>query len=189
MVCICLAAFAFAAQAKNTWSVFSAGLALPMASAAHTPSGDKVLKPGYDGGWTIFGLPFTKSESVLSGLGFGGKINYSRWKRDSTWNETYFLGTQGIVRYYLPFKPNRFEFFGQVGGGMFIGEHAFSDPDTLDRINFPPSILVTEGAKNFGLTLNLGVNWDVFEVTPGMTVIFTKGNSSAWLSLSAAAKF
>jgi hypothetical protein len=176
-------------HAKNTYSAFSLGVALPISSATLTPTGDKYLKTGWDGGWTFFGLPFSKSENALSGLAFGGKINYSRWMRDSTWRELTFLGTQGIVRYYLPFKLNRFEFFSQVGCGMFIGEHGFSDHDTLDRKQFPIPELIIDGVKNTGISVNIGMDWDVVEVTPGLTIVFTKGTPSAWLSISAAAKF
>jgi len=191
MVCIGVVALTFVAQAKNTYSVFSVGLALPMSSSAMTDTlgGTKNLKNGWDGGWTFFGLPFTKSGGALSGLAFGGKISYSRWMRDSTWKELTFLGTQGIVRYYLPLNLNRFSFFGQAGIGMFIGEHGFNDPDTLNRAQFPTPALIIEGEKNTGLTINLGMDWDVMEVTPCMTIVLTKGKPSAWFSLSAAAKF
>jgi hypothetical protein len=197
---MCIVVAACVGQAKNTYSAFSVGVALPMDASAPVayehpqdgtpfPVGYKNLKTGWDGAWTFFGLPFTKYENALSGLAFGGKINYSRWVRDSTWKELTFLGTQGIIRYYLPVKLNRFEFFGQVGGGMFIGEHGYSDPDTLARDQFPTPTLVFKGAKNLGVTLNLGLDWDIVEFTPGMTIVFTKGKPSAWLSISAAAKF
>jgi hypothetical protein len=189
MVCMCVAALMCVAHAKNTYSSFSLGIALPLSSATFTPTGDKVLKTGWDGGWTFFGLPFSESGSILSGLAFGGKINYSRWMRDSTWKELTFLGTQGIVRYYLPFKVHGFEFFGQAGGGMFIGEHGFTDPDTLNRSQFPTPQLMIKGAKNIGVSINAGMDWDVIEFTPGITMILTKGKSSSWLSISAAAKF
>jgi hypothetical protein len=191
MVCISVIALTFVVQAKNTYSVFSVGLAMPMSSATMTDTlgGTRNLKNGWDGGWTFFGLPFTKSGSVLSGLAFGGKISYSRWVRDSTLKELTFLGTQGIVRYYLPFHLNRFDFFGQVGCGMFIGEHGYSDPDTINRTKFPQPELIIEGKKNTGVSINLGMDWDVMEVTPGMTIVLTKGKPSTWFSLSAAAKF
>ncbi|MBN1576922.1 MAG: hypothetical protein JW913_10235 [Chitinispirillaceae bacterium] len=188
-------------QAKNTYSVISVGLAVPLSSAAPIwgPNdtgvlvhiGDKNLNMGWEGSLTFFGLPFTKFENALSGLAFGGKISYNRWKRDSTMQECTFLGTEGIVRYYLPVKINRFAFFGQVGGGMFIGEHGFNDMDTVPA-SPPPSggvTLVTEGQKDFGASFNIGINWDVIEFSPGVTMVFTSGKPSAWFSLNAAAKF
>ena len=189
MVCLCVALLACGAHAKNTYSAFSVGLALPMASSALTPTGGKHLDIGWDGAWTFFGLPFTRSENALSGIAFGGKINYSRWTRDSTLKELYMLGTQGIVRYYVPVKLKPFDLFAQLGGGMFIGEHGFTDPDTIPAGSPPPERLVTEGVKNFGVSFNIGADWDVIEVTPGITLVFTKGKPSAWLSISAAAKF
>ena len=201
LICICIAVLSSVVQAKNTYSVLSLGLAVPMSSAAQIWGvddtggqvyfGDRTLKPGWEGAMTFFGLPFTKSESALSGLAFGGKISYNRWTRDSTMQECTFLGTQGIVRYYLPVKINRFEFFGQVGGGMFIGENGFNDLDSVPAAP-PPSgnnKIITEGQKNFGASFNIGIDWDVIEFSPGVTVVFTRGKPSMWFSLNAAAKF
>jgi hypothetical protein len=189
LACICVVALLSATHAKNTYTVLSLGVASPMNSATHTPSGDKLLKTGWDGGFTFFGLPFEKNENALSGLGLGLKLNYSRWMRDSTWKELTFLGTQAIVRYYLPVKPAECEFFGQIGGGMFIGEHGYSDPDTLDRSILPPSPVIFKGIKNFGFTANIGIDWRFLEFTPGMTVVFTKPYPSTWITFSLAAKF
>jgi hypothetical protein len=189
LVCICVAALTFVAHAKNTYSAFSLGCALPMSTAATTRGNDKELAMGWDAGWTFFGLPFAESGSALSGLAFGGKISYCRWVRDSTLTGLAFLGTQGIVRYYTPLKIKPIDLFVQAGFGMFIGEHGFSDPDTLYRSPIPPDITVTEGKKNTGVSFNVGVDWDVFEVSPGMTIVFTQGKSSAWFSINAAMKF
>jgi len=40
-----------------------------------------------------------------------------------------------------------------------------------------------------GVSFNIGLDWDVIEITPGMSMVFTKGKMSAWLSISMAAKF
>jgi hypothetical protein len=186
MVCCCAALLACVAQAKNTYSVFSIGRALPTSSAATTPTGDKKLDKGWEGGWTFFGLPFAKS-SALSGLAFGGKISYDSWKRDSTMSALNFLGTQGIMRFFIPIKP--LDLFVQAGAGMFIGEHGFTDPDTLKGFPPPTERIVTKGNKYTGISLNIGIDWDIIEVTPGWTMVFTKGNPSAWFSLNAAMKF
>jgi hypothetical protein len=192
LVCICVAALTFVAQAKDTYSVFSIGFASPMSSEAITDTmgGAKKLGMGWEAGWTFFKLPFSKSESALSGLGFGGKISYCRWMRDSTAKELTILGTQAIVRYYTPFHIKPFDLFIQGGLGMFIGEHGFSDTDTIP--GYPPpdnGLVFTEGKKNIGVSLNIGLDWDVFEVSPGLTIDLTQEKSSAWLSLSAAMKF
>ncbi len=179
----------FLSEAKNTYSAFSAGLAMPTSSAAQTPTGEKELKPGWEAGWTFFGLPLKESWNALSGLAFGGKISFNRWVRDSTWKDLYFLGTQGIVRYYLPLNLNKLGIFGQTGVGMFIGEHGFSDADTLDRNQFPTPPIVFKGIKNIGFSFNVGINYDVLEFTPGITMVFTKEKTSTWFSLNAAAKF
>jgi hypothetical protein len=134
-------------------------------------------------------LPFEKNENALSGLGLGLKLNYSRWMRDSTWKELTFLGTQAIVRYYLPVKPAELEFFGQIGAGMFIGEHSFSDPDTLERALLPSPPIIIEGEKNMGFTANIGIDWRFLEFTPGITVVFTKPYPSTWITFCLAAKF
>jgi hypothetical protein len=189
MVCFCVAVVACVAQAKNTYSAFSLGSALPMSSSAPTPTGDKMLGAGWEAGWTFFGLPFAQSESALSGLAFGGKISYDRWLRDSTMKELTILGTQVIVRYYAPLKIKPFDLFVQGGLGMFIGEHGFADPDTVKGWPPPFNLIVTEGKKNTGLSFNVGMDWDVLEISPGLTIVFTKEKSSAWLSINAAMKF
>jgi hypothetical protein len=184
-------------HAKNTYSAFSLGFAMPASPSGAQTSTDptlpseKKLGMGWDGGWTFFGLPFSESGAALSGLAFGGKINYSRWVRDSTRKELTFLGTQGIIRYYAPMNIKPFDLFLQAGGGMFIGEHGFTDPDTIPPVPAPSPVdrIVTEGIKNMGVSFNIGLDWDVIEFTPGVTMIFTKGKSSAWLSINAAAKF
>jgi hypothetical protein len=189
LMCICVAALTFATHAKDTYSAFSVGFAMPMSSAAHTPTGDKVLRTGWDGGWTFFGFPFAKSESALSGLAFGGKINYCRWLRDSTFKELTILGTQAIVRYYAPLPVKPIGLFIQGGLGMFIGEHGFSDPDTIPGYPPPADLIVTEGKKSLGMSLSIGMDWDVLEISPGLTIVLTPEKSSAWFSLSAAMKF
>jgi len=191
MVCIGVVALPFLAQADNTYSAYSLGFAPPLSPAAKTLGADKKLGMGWDAGWTFFGLPFSKSGPVLSGLAFGGKINYSRWVRDSTRKETTFLGTQGIVRYYTPFNVKPFDLFLQAGGGMFIGEHGFTDPDTIPPVPAPSPVerIVTKGIKSLGVSFNIGLDWDVLECTPGLTMVFTKGKPSTWLSINAAAKF
>ncbi len=185
-----MAALTFVVQAQqNTWSVFSVGPALPLGStAAPTLGAGKTLGTGWNGAWTFFGLPFSKSGDALSGLGFGGSLSYSRWVRDSTLSETVFMGTQAIVRYYIPPLIKPFDLFVQAGGGMLIGEHGFTDPDTLSLNSQPTSVLVTKGIINPGASFNVGIDWDVLEVTPAVTVVFTKGKTSAWFSINAAMK-
>jgi hypothetical protein len=189
LVCICLMAFTFVVQAKNTYTAFSLGLAVPLSSAALTPSGEKNLDLGWDGGLTFFGLPFTESDNFLSGLAFGGKISYSRWVRDSTMKELTFLGTQGILRYYTPLNIKPFDLFIQAGCGMFIGEHGFGDPDTVPAYPLPTEMEVIEGKKNLGISFLIGMNMDILEIAPGVTVVLTSDKPSMWFSLNAAAKF
>lgn len=189
LICICLITLTFAVHAKNTYTSVSLGLALPMGSAALTPTGDKNLGLGWDGGLTFFGLPFAEMDNPLSGLAFGGKINYTRWVRDSTLKELTFLGTQGIIRYYAPLQIKPFDVFAQVGCGMFIGEHGYSDPDTVPGYPMPSDIEVIEGKKNLGLSIIIGMNMDVLEIAPGITMVFTNDKPSTWFSLNAAAKF
>jgi hypothetical protein len=192
LFCICVAAITFAALAKNTYSVFSIGPAWPMlGSAAQVNTTDtKELGMGWNGAWTFFGLPFKKAEMAISGLGFGGKISYGRWVRDSTLSEVPFLGTQAIVRYYVPPVIKPFDLFVQAGGGMFIGEHGFSDPDTLNPWKPSSNVLVTQGKANTGVSFNIGMDWDVLEITPGITMVFSKkGKPSAWFEIDAAMKF
>ena len=192
MICIGVAALTFVAHAKNTYSVFSIGPAIPISGSAalvDTAMGNtKNLGTGWEAGWTFFGLPFSKSGPALSGLAFGGKISYCRWVRDSTLSELTFLGTQGIVRYYLPVSIKPFDLFVQAGSGMTIGEHGFADPDTLNRLSLP-QYLVNKGIKKVGSSFNIGIDWDVFEVSPGVMFVPTRGKASAWFSIDAAMKF
>jgi len=196
-VCFFVLALLFAAHAKNTYSVFSLGAALPVSPSAAQTSTDpalpseKKLGKGWDAGWTFFGFPFSGSGRALSGLALGGKINYCRWTRDSTRKELYFLGTQGIVRYFAPLNIKPFDLFIQTGCGMFIGEHGFADPDTIPPVPAPSpvNLIVTEGIKNLGISFSLGLDWDIIEFMPGVTVVYTKSKPSAWLSINAAAKF
>ncbi|MGA2507634.1 MAG: hypothetical protein ABSF80_09180 [Chitinispirillaceae bacterium] len=192
LVFIGVAAASFIAQAKNTYTVFSLGPAWPVSGSAapvDTMGDTKKLGPGWNGSWTFFGLPFSKSGTALSGLGFGGKISYGRWERDSTFTEINFLGTQAIVRYYVPLTIKPFDLFVQAGGGMFIGYHGFTDPDTLNLQYPPTTIQVTKGIKNTGVSFNIGMDWDVIELSPGMTMVFTKRKTSAWFEIDAAMKF
>jgi hypothetical protein len=190
-VCIFVAAITVLAQAGNTCSVFSFGPAFPLEASApvDTLGATKKLAAGWNGAWTFFGFPFTKAEYPLSGIAFGGKISYGRWERDSTYQEINFLGTQAIVRYYVPPVVKPFNLFIQAGGGMFIGYHGFADPDTLNPGKPPSTILVTKGIKNTGVSINIGIDWDVIEISPGLTMVFTKGKSSAWYEIDAAMKF
>jgi hypothetical protein len=192
MVCIGVAAITFVAHAKNTYSVFSLGPALPISGSAakvDTMGGAKELGTGWNGAWTFFGLPFSKSGTALSGLAFGGKISYSRWVRDSTLTQVFFLGTQGIVRYYVPPVINPFDLFVQAGWGMLIGPRSFTDPDTLDY-NFQPNpFLLIEGIKKCAASFNIGIDWDVIEVSPGITVVFTSSKPSVWFSIDGGMKF
>jgi hypothetical protein len=200
LVCICVATLAFAVHAKDTYSAFSLGFAGPMSSGAvvsarpsesgtDTMFSEKTLAMGWELGWTFFKLPFAESGGPLSGLGFGGKISFCRWVRDSTLKELTILGTQAIVRYYTPFKIAGFDPFVQGGLGMFIGERGFQERDTVPGYPPPFDRIVTLGKKNIGISLNVGLDWDVIEVTPGLTLVLTSEKSSAWLSLSAAMKF
>jgi hypothetical protein len=93
------------------------------------------------------------------------------------------------VRYYVPPIIKPFDLFIQAGGGMFIGEHGFTDPDTLNHSSPPSDAVVTDGKKNTGISFAVGIDFDVIEFFPGMTMVFTKGNTSAWYSLSTAMKF
>jgi hypothetical protein len=200
LVCIGVATLIFAVQAKDTYSAFSLGFAGPMSSSAVTAkiaSGtdtmltEKSLNMGWELGWTFFKLPFAESEGALKGLAFGGKISFCRWVRDSTLKELTILGTQAIVRYYTPFKLAWFDPYVQGGLGMFIGEHGFGDLDTVPASPPPQAMnrVITLGKKNIGLSLSIGLDWDVIEVSPGLTIVLTPEKSSAWLSLCAAMKF
>jgi hypothetical protein len=196
-VCFLVMALQLVVHAKNTYSAFSLGCAIPASPTGAQTSTDpalpdeKKLGMGWDAGWTFFGFPFSESGPALSGLALGGKINYNRWVRDSTRKELTFLGTQGIVRYNMPFDIKPFDLFVQAGCGMFIGEHGFADPDTIPPVPAPSPVerVVSEGIKNLGVSFNIGIDWDVLEFTPGLTMVFTKGKPSTWLSISAAAKF
>jgi hypothetical protein len=199
LVCICVATLTFVVHAKDTYSAFSLGLAGPLSSSAVTQivvptPGDtlineKNLGMGWELGWTFFKFPFAESEGALKGLAFGGKISFCRWVRDSTLKENTILGTQGIVRYYAPFKLAWFDPYIQGGLGMFIGERGFNETDTVPGYPPPFDRIVTLGKKNIGMSLNVGLDWDVIELYTGLTMVLTSEKSSAWLSLGAAMKF
>jgi hypothetical protein len=174
---------------KKTRHSFAIGPAIPLSnnSVSTVPSTNyKELKIGWDGSWTFVGDPFYKFENALSGLGFGGKVSYSMWERDSTLHPVTFLGVQGILRYYLPLPTKNLNVFAQVGGGMFVGECGFSDPDTVDwkeaSSSFSPVIKSTQYCPGF----NFGAGIDLFvvELMPNITMVFTKNDVSAWLSLN-----
>ncbi len=200
---LCVLLLCFFADAKNTFHSFYLGPAFPLSNtSAFTDEAFseeiqeivpnyKELKTGWDAGWTFFGKPLTKFDNALSGLGFGGKISYSRWVRDSTLTPITFLGVQGILRYYTPPFIKPFNLFAQAGAGMFIGEYGFSDPDTLD-LNYIPAkaeMIVVEGKKNLGMHFGIGIGWDVIEIFPVVTMVFTKPETSVWLSINAAVTF
>jgi hypothetical protein len=192
-VCVCAAAMTFVAHAeKNTYSVISLGPALPIASSAARVnlSGDtKKFGTGWGAGLTFLGFPFAKNESTLSDLAFGGKISYNRWVRDSTMTQVFFLGTQGIVRYDLPPVIKPFKLFVQAGWGVFIGPRSFTSADTLDYNAEPSPLIPIAGMKKCGASLAAGIDWDVFEFSPEITMVFTRGKPSTWLSINAAIKF
>ena len=181
--------------AKNTGHSFKLGVAVPLTNTSVMTIPDdanpnpKSLGPGWEFGWTFFGKPFHASGTALNGLAFGGTIRYSRWVRDSTYTPVTFLGVEALSRFYLPIELP-VQMFAQIGGGMFIGEYAFSDPDTIDG-TFPPGtdqIKVTEGKKSPGMNFGVGFNWDVIEIVPLITVVFTD-KPSAWFSLNAGMVF
>ena len=181
--------------AKNTFHSFTLGAAVPLSSTSAmtipdaADSNPKSLGSGWEFGWTFFGKPFQEKEGILSGLAFGGKVSYSRWVRDSTYTPVTFLGIQALSRYYLSLDLP-FNLFAQAGGGLFIGEYAFSDPDTIDG-TLPPGtdqIKITEGKKSFGMNAGFGFNWDVIEIVPLVTIVFTD-KLSAWFSINAGMVF
>lgn len=104
---LCVLLLCFFADAKNTFHSFYLGPAFPLSNtSAFTDEAFseeiqeivpnyKELKTGWDAGWTFFGKPLTKFDNALSGLGFGGKISYSRWVRDSTLTPNYFFRSPG----------------------------------------------------------------------------------------------
>lgn len=178
------------ADAKNAFSSFSVGPALPVSnsSAPTTPlTNFKKLGTGWDAGMTLFGNPLT-DDATLSGALIGGKISYSRWLRDSTLTPVTFLGVQGVVRYYTPPVISPFNLFAQTGAGLFIGEYGFADPDTIDGSQPENEIKVTPGKKSLGGHIGFGINWDVVEILPVLTLVFTN-KLSAWLSINAAVTF
>jgi hypothetical protein len=190
-MCVILLSFcAFAGMkegTKKTRHSFTVGPALPLTNTSVSTIPDsnyKELQLGWEGSWTFTANPFYKSENGLSGLGFGGKVSYSMWERDSTLHPVTFLGAQGIVRYYLPLPTQNLDVFAQVGGGMFVGECGFSDADTVDwkRSSFDPIIKTTQYCPGF----NFGAGIDLFvvELMPVITMVFTKNDVSAWLSLN-----
>ena len=190
-MCVVLLSFCiFAGMDGGTKKIrhsFTVGPARPLSNTSVSTIPDtnyKELKLGWDGSWTFIGNPFYKADNALSGLGFGGKVSYSMWERDSTLHPVTFLGLQGIARYYLPFNIRHLDIFGQVGGGLFFGESGFSDPDTLDwnESSFTPVIKTTQ----YWTGINFGVGIDLFvvELMPIMNMVFTKNDVSVWLSLN-----
>jgi len=180
--------------AKTTLNSFTVGPAYPIGNteAPTIPVTNlKRLHNGWDAGWTFFGKPFLEYENGLSGLAFGGKASYSRWERDSTLTPVTFLGVQGIVRYYTPRFIKPIDFYGQVGGGWFLGEYGFTDPDTVDWAHPDPTfkVVVHEGRNSFGIHFGIGVNADIVEVMPVVTVVATKRKLSTWLSLNVGLTF
>jgi len=184
-------------DSKATFNSFTVGPALPIGGTAvmtrpetdppANPPTDPLmrsLKSGWEAGWTFFGKPFLSSDNALSGLAFGGKVSYSRWNRDSTWTPVTILGVQGIVRYYIPPVIKQVDLFGQAGAGWFIGEYGFFDPDTLDRSSATQERIVTKGQNWLGVHFGVGMNADVVEVLPVITVVATKSKLSTWLSLN-----
>ena len=172
---------------KSTFHSFTGGLALPLSNTSVptiSATNYKKLKPGWEFGWTFFGKPFKKFDNALSGLSFGGKVGYSRWKRDSTWTQVTFLGVRGIVRYYLPRSLKPLGVFAQAGGGWFTGEYGFSDPDTVDWSDPDFDPVVTRGQNCFGFDLGVGVDVDIFEILPIITFVKTENDLSIWLSLN-----
>ncbi len=185
---ICGLVFYCCTWAGNTYSSFSVGLALPVTSTSvKTGTTEKKAGPGWDGAWTFFGKPFANSESIWSGLAFGGKISYSRWVRDSTYTVLSFVGAQGLARFYAPPVIKPFDLFGQVGGGLFVGEYGFGDDDTL--VLKHPTDQTVQGKKNIGIHFGIGIDWDVIEFMPMITMVLTKDRASAWLSVNAGMKF
>ncbi|MBN1307151.1 MAG: hypothetical protein JXA18_04490 [Chitinispirillaceae bacterium] len=193
---MCVVLLSCFSHAKSTFSSFSWALALPVGntSAMTLPYTNwKRLDVGWDAGMTFFGKPFLKLDNASSDLALGGKISYSRWKRDSTLTPVTFLGMQGILRYfipsqYLPPMIEPFDLFAQAGGGLFIGEYGFTSPDTTDWSQPPAEVKVTEGKKYFGMNVGVGINWNVIEIMPVVTMVFTN-KPSMWLSISAGMTF
>jgi hypothetical protein len=176
-------------ETKTTYHIFSVGPAYPIGNteAPTIPVTNlKKLHNGWDADWTFFGKPFLGTG--LSGLAFGGKISYSRWVRDSTFTPVTFLGVHGIARYYMPSYIKPLNFFGQIGGGWFIGEYAFTDPDTVDwnHPQFDP--VVKKSQNSFGMHFGIGVNADVVEIMPVVTIVATK-KPSIWWSLNVGMTF
>jgi hypothetical protein len=177
---------------KATYNSFSVGPAYPIGNTAAPTipvTNLKKLHNGWDATWTFFGKPFLENYNVLSGVAFGGKVSYSRWERDSTFTPVTFLSVQGIVRYYTPRFIGPLDFFGQVGGGWFLGEYGFTDPDTVDwnHPDFEP--IVHKGQNCLGVHFGVGVNADVVEVMPVLTIVATKRKLSTWLSLNVGMTF
>jgi hypothetical protein len=171
-------------ESKTTFHSFFVGPANPLGNteAPTIPVTNlKKLHNGWDAGWTFFGKPFLGTG--LSGLALGGKISYSRWLRDSTFTPVTFLGVQGIARYYMPRFINPLKLFGQVGGGWFVGEYAFADPDTIDwnHPQFNPVVIKSQNC--FGMHFGIGIDADVVEIMPVITIVATR-KLSTWLSLN-----
>lgn len=172
---------------KSTFNSFTIGPAFPLnnTSAPTIPATNmKELKTGWEAGWTFFGKPFLKKKSALSDFSFGGKASYSSWRRDSTLTSVTFLGVQGIVRYYMPPIIKPLDIFAQTGGGWFLGEYGFSDADTVDWTlpDFDP--VVTKGQNCAGFHIGAGVNIDVVEILPAVTIVATKNDLSIWFALN-----
>jgi hypothetical protein len=189
-ICVFLLSFcAFAGmkESKKNRHSFTVGPALPISdnSAKTIPDSNyKNLKLGWDGSWTFTGKPFDSFDNVISGIGLGGKVSYSRWERDSTLTPVAFLGIQGIVRYSLPLKVEFLDIFAQAGGGLFMGEYGFTDPDTVDwtKPDFAPKVKTTQYCPGFNL--GAGIDFFIVELMPLITMVFTKNDVSTWLSLN-----
>lgn len=195
-VILLLSFFTFAQSDENVKSVyhsFTVGPALPLTNTSvmtnpdTTPGADPMmreLKSGWNVAWTFFKKPFTAFDNALSGLAFGGKISYSRWERDSTYTPVTFLGVEGITRFYIPKIVEPVDFFAQAGAGWFLGEYGFSDPDTVDWDIWTSTPILQEGLSSFGVHFGVGVNADVVEVMPVVTVVATRRSLSAWVALN-----
>ena len=172
---------------KKTFNSFTLALALPLSNteAETIPlSNVKKLKPGWEAEWAFFGKPFTEKDNLISGLAFGGKISYSSWRRDSTLTPITFLGVQGITRFFTPPIIKPLDIFAQVGAGWFLGEYSFTDADTVDwsKPDFIP--VVRNGQNCIGFHFGAGVDIDVVEILPLVTVVMTKKETCIWFTLN-----
>lgn len=180
-------------DAKSTYTSFTVAPAFPLGSGQvvtnpdPSPTANPMLRGlhnGWEAAWTFFGKPFLGFDNALSGAAFGGKVSYCRWNRDSTWTPVTILGVQGIARYYLPPLVKPVDFFTQAGGGWFIGEYGFFDQDTIDWGNATRDRVVKLGQNWLGVHLGVGMNADVVEVMPVITIVATRSKLSTWLSLN-----